>query len=226
MHLRPYLDKLHCAVCNDWILLTGYEDWAGNRVCPIHKDAFCASCGRYYGIGAVMREPQVWLCKSCMQHLITPDLAEKSIGFIRNFYRQQKLGELPHINLHVVSHEEMRNKAGEDVRGYTIYPSQAGTYTIVILRNLSMSVFTMVAAHELLHIWQWEKKLNPPAPLCEGFCNLGAFLVMQSIGKPASEGQLILLNNNNDPIYGGGFRHIKAIYDKEGWEGVIRTISQ
>jgi len=226
MNLRPLVNQFHCSYCNQLVLTSGYRDWEGNCACNEHKDMRCFSCDRFIGVGAVMREPSVWLCPSCMQHLITPELAEKSIAYIRQFYGQLPIGKIPYFDLHVLSEAEMAKRAGKGAKGYTFYPPSHGVYEIFTLRNLSMTVFTMVVAHEMLHLWQFERNVHPASPLSEGFCNLGAYLIMQSIGKPVSEGQLVILNNDPSPVYGDGFRQIKAIYERHGWQGVIQEISK
>lgn len=115
----------------------------------------------------------------------------------------------------------MEKMNGANVRGYVLYPPDSNGYTIVVLRHLSKTVLALVMAHEMLHIWQYENQLFPPAPITEGFCNLGSYLILQSIGSKVASGQILLLSNSTDPIYGDGFRKMKEMYERQGLPSVI-----
>lgn len=210
-----------CCVCGRYLTDSYYVDWDGNKVCARHMKSICNSCRRYYGPSATEVEPNVHLCYSCAKHLITPETAELVIGRIRYFYRQNGIEIKSHINLKVISVQEMTQIKGENCRGFVIYPPKSNGYDIAVLRHLSQTVFASVMAHELLHVWQFENNINPPSPICEGFCNLGAYLFMQSIGTSTALGQLKLYEGDTSEIYGQGFKEMKKIYDTTGMVGVL-----
>lgn len=215
-----------CCVCGKPLVGRYFQDWEHNTVCEQHKDAICNSCHRFYGPSATEVEPNVFLCHSCHTHLITPQLAERVIGQVRYYYRKQGMAVKSRIRLEVVSVKEMTKRMGEGYKGYVEYPPENGEYLVVVIRHLSVSVFAAVMAHELLHVWQYENNINPPIPICEGFCNLGAYLFMKAIGSPTAQGQLILFQSDTSEVYGAGFKAVKKIFDLEGIRGVLTEMNK
>ena len=71
--------------------------------------------------------------------------------------------------------------------------------------------------------------ISPSAPKCEGFCNLGSYVVLSSIKaqEKASEVQTAMqcLLKDPSPIYGDGLREVLSEYTRGGWEAAIKYIS-
>ena len=82
--------------------------------------------------------------------------------------------------------------------------------------------FIEIAAHELAHHWQFHY-----APylrnriLQEGFAEYASFLVNREYGQQRLNRRL---EKRNDPVYGAGFRRIRAVADREGIAGVKRLL--
>lgn len=156
---------------------------------------------------------------------MTQAQAQGVVDYIRNGYRQAGLGEIRGWTLKVSDLNTMARVCGSpNVKGYA-HKSRSG-YEVFILRDLSKLFFAHVLAHELLHIWQYHQGLYPEQQLCEGFCNLGSYYVLEHIGGAEAEAQMKLLCENPDPIYGDGFRIIKKQYDKGGWPAATQYIRQ
>ena len=66
--------------------------------------------------------------------------------------------------------------------------------------------------------------LSPRREICEGFCNLGSFEILKSIGTQVAISRISALEQDPDPIYGEGFRRVKAVYDSGGWPAVINKL--
>lgn len=159
--------------------------------------------------------------KSNDSPIISPISALRIIGYIRAFYREQGLGEIGHVQLHVLSQSEMKLRYGDCVVG-----NATSRHVINTLRNVPPSMFADIFAHELLHIWQFEHGLFYLKPeLCEGFCNLGSYLFLQRVGTPGCRSCMSRLMHNPDPIYGGGFRRLLSLHQAEGWAGVIKLLA-
>ena len=190
-------------------------------VCEEHNKCFCSSCGRYDGAKATEIVSGEWLCENCKNNL--PDKAgvEKTVSYIRTFYKQHGLEVQSHVVLKGVTAAQMARLYSSDARGYVELPQSSDGYHIVVRRYLARAVLAMVLSHELLHVWQYEHHINPPAAICEGFCNLGAYLIMQSIHTPTAMGQIELLNGDTDAIYGEGFRTMRTMYEQKGLPAVI-----
>lgn len=215
-----------CCVCKYPLFGKYFVDWDGNVVCPQHKDALCHSCRRFYGSNATEVEPGIFLCNSCMSHLITPSRAEHIIGRIRYFYRQNGIEIKSRIKLKVISAKEMAQQYSPQHQGFVVSPPVNGEFLVVILRHLSQTVFATVMAHEILHVWQFENQITPPLEICEGFCNLGSYLFLKYINSPVAQGQQILLEFDDSDIYGKGFKKLKKIYDSTGISGIISEIKK
>lgn len=158
--------------------------------------------------------------KPTSSSIITPTSALRIIGYIRAFYREQGLGEIGHVQLHVLSQGEMEWRYGDGVVG-----NATSQHVINTLRHVPPSVFASIFAHELLHIWQYEHGLFYLEPeLCEGFCNLGSYLFLQRVGTPGCRRCMSLLLHNPDPIYGGGFRLLLSLYQHKGWLTVMQLL--
>ena len=93
-----------------------------------------------------------------------------------------------------------------------------------VLRHLSKTCYAGVLAHEMLHLWQNKNGLSPRRDICEGFCNLGSFEILKSIGTQVAISRISALEQDPDSIYGEGFRRVKAVYDSGGWPAVINKL--
>ena len=221
MNIRSLLLGHSCSICGKIILGEAYRDWNGNLACKKHNACFCSSCGRYYGSKAKEMVPGEWLCETCVKNVPDKAGAEKTVSYIRTFYMQQGLDIKSHIMLKGVTAAQMANLHSAQARGFVELPPDTDGYHIVVRRYLSRAVLAMVLSHEMLHIWQYEHQIYPPDAICEGFCNLGSYLVMLSIHTPTAMGQIELLNRDTDIVYGDGFRKMKEMYEQKGFSSVI-----
>ena len=97
-------------------------------------------------------------------------------------------------------------------------------HTIFLLKDLPALELQGILAHELMHVWLFEKnaKLNPRDT--EGFCNLGNYLVFSR--NPSSMASYLLKNleTDADPVYGEGFRLQKRKVNELGWPRFLAAI--
>lgn len=114
---------------------------------------------------------------------------------------------------------EVPIEAVRDNRGLTVTGASSSlfrtrySHTIYVLGHLHRVPFAGVLAHEYLHVWQNEHRLSPPPQVCEGFCNLGSWLVYRQIATDLAAAMMRNLEKSPDPVYGDGFRRVKAVYD-------------
>ena len=97
-------------------------------------------------------------------------------------------------------------------------------YTIYVFRELSRVAFAQVLAHELLHVYQYTNNIHPPKAKCEGFCNLGSYVVLKAINNAEAKAAINNLRSNPDKIYGDGFRLLFDTYTVGGWKSAIALI--
>lgn len=89
--------------------------------------------------------------------------------------------------------------------------------TIYILSGLPELVFKGVLAHEMMHAWMNLSGIHDlPLDICEGSANYASYLVYATNNDKFAEYLIKNLDENPDPVYGEGFRKVKAIVSGNG----------
>lgn len=221
------LGARRCLVCENRISSGYYTDWSGACVCMSHQGVkSCISCGRFCkdfvnynfdnGLG---------LCEFCKSDLINKEIVGNVVNYIRRGYEKAGFGKIDNWRLFVTDPKTMLQTSGSPyVKGYA--RQLGGDYQVCVLKHLSRVSFADVLAHELLHIWQYNHHYSPEDWLCEGFCNMGSYYVLQHIGTEEAKAHMERMMSNPNPIYGEGFRRVKVVYDKDGWDGVRKLMKR
>lgn len=98
---------------------------------------------------------------------------------------------------------------------------------ILILHGLPQEHFAAIAAHELCHTYLFVAEFPDLDPMIEeGLCELSSYLWLKQQGTPEAAFRLKLMNENDDPIYGGGFRVARSAYERFGLTAVLRHVRQ
>ena len=89
---------------------------------------------------------------------------------------------------------------------------------IYVLENMPYMWVISTIAHELNHAWQFardEKEKN--LIYTEGSANYASYLVLQNyIDKPFAQQLVQQLIDDEDKVYGEGFRRVKYLVDHNG----------
>lgn len=89
---------------------------------------------------------------------------------------------------------------------------------ITLLQGLPQELFEGTVVHELGHAWLYLAKIDHlPRWQEEGFCNLLAYILHKDRPTPEARWQVKVLENDPDPIYGEGFRRVRALFKKHGF---------
>jgi hypothetical protein len=89
---------------------------------------------------------------------------------------------------------------------------------ITILQGLPRELFEGTVVHELGHAWLYLAKVDDlPRWQEEGFCNLLSYILHKDRPTPEAHWQVKLLEDDPDPIYGEGFRRVRALFKKHGF---------
>lgn len=84
------------------------------------------------------------------------------------------------------------------------------THVIYVLNGLPSILLESVIAHELMHAWLYDNTHNKhSSKIAEGSCNYISYLYLVENKVKQSNDFLRKLENNPDPVYGGGFREIR-----------------
>lgn len=215
-----------CYYCHNSIIGSFYQDLYDHRICSCHPRYMCVSCMGFCDSNCIEVSSGKFLCSSCQQHHTTQKEAKAMIKMIRSHYEQIGLGVIDRFHLELVSVEEMRCLVSSDgvgdVLGLAIRNGRR--YDIRVLTNLSHTAMAGILAHEILHIWQYQRNLKAPQRICEGFCDLGSYEIYTQIKTQHSEVKIQMLQEDPSPIYGDGYRIVKRYFDKAGWAGVIKKM--
>lgn len=98
---------------------------------------------------------------------------------------------------------------------------------ILILHGLPREHFETVAAHELMHTYLFINGFPQLEPwIEEGLCELAEYLWLQREHTPEATYRLKLMADNNDPIYGRGFRTALRAYEQKGLSALLASVRQ
>ena len=220
---------MRCTICNTILFGTYLVDGWKQPICATHKVEYCASCGRFVKPTDIHLADGRCVCSYCQPGIVhTPQHIQWVEQQVRTMLAKHGFVGLPtNIPIQIVTPQEMakENRTGIinlNQAGLTRYSGVSGVssirkeYKIFVLNYLQKIKFAAVLAHELLHAWQYEKGISLSAPMTEGLCNLGAYLVLEEINQEMSRVLIKSLEDDHDLIYGDGFRKVLALYKQLG----------
>jgi len=214
-----------CLYCKKHIRGQYYSDWAGHVVCLSHINSIvkCASCGQFCDSRAKDIGLSMKVCTHCQKYRIEREKADNIINFIKGVYAETEIGGISSWTLKMISADALF-KITKDANVRGLAQAYGTEYTIYVYRELSRVAFAQVLAHEMLHVYQYKHHLSPPKAKCEGFCNLGSYVVLNKIKNKESIAAIDNLKKTDDPIYGDGFRNMLSIYHRGGWKECISEL--
>jgi len=227
-----------CCICQE--PLSGrviFDSW-NNATHGTHPVSFCNSCERilspYSSGGAYQYSDGRLICGKCKKIAITDDVSA-------NRSRRKALALLEEIgfqgipkNIRIVlahpqtlsAHSQKRHTSGLTLSHFHFsdYKRVGITHQIGILFGLPKIEFEAVIAHEFLHVWQHENNIKFSPVYNEGLCELGGYLVYSKDNSDLAHHFIKKMLQNQDPIYGNGFRLMKKKLETLGWKGLIQEI--
>ncbi len=217
--------ELKCYICGKTIESSYYVDWANHAVCGHHRASIkqCVSCSQFCDDSAIDIGLGGKFCSYCQKHIMTKEDCTHVIGYINRLYSKSEIGEIHNWHLKVIDATALQKRTGSVMtRGLAV--RYGNDYTVYVYRQLSKVQFAGVLAHELLHIWQYNRNYNPTPWLCEGFCELGSYIVLSKINNDEAKAAIEIMLASTDPVYGEGFRRCKQLFEQGGWSNVINRL--
>jgi len=96
---------------------------------------------------------------------------------------------------------------------------------VAVLYGLPTTLFQGVTIHELGHVWLIVQGIQGmPDWAVEGFCELLSHRYYSALNTPESRYHATSVADNPDPIYGEGFRRVRAIADAMGFQRFLATM--
>jgi hypothetical protein len=233
-----------CAYCGKPLVKEYLVDHWGTKFCKEHQGKYpvCSFCGRLVppqqqetgtrGSGSVR-------CPTCRASAIeTIDQARPIFKRLIQWINAHGLvyNNLP-LSLELVDRprlsELLKGRAGTDSLGVTMSTTQTVNGRIIstkvdkvaVLEGLPSIVFQGVTIHELGHVWLIVHDIKGlPSWAEEGFCELLSYRYYTQLNTDESRYHARSIESNPNPIYGEGFRRVRAMADAKGFQRFVETL--
>jgi hypothetical protein len=248
-HVQCYKKHIlpKCSYCSKPLEGVHLKDSWGNLYCENHngsKTPTCFSCNRVISArtsnGGVLLNDGRTLCSFCSKYAIV-QLSQVAPHHRSARATLQKVGisGIPiDIKIQLVDRKQLARLTNGlsyhiegGMRGLTLSEEtlvgkkRTGTsHTIYLLQHMATLELEGVLAHELIHVWLFENRIKLSSAETEGLCNLGNYLTYSNNPTPMAKHFLKTLEDDKDPIYGDGYRTMKARLDQLGWSDLISSI--
>lgn len=231
-----------CAYCNKPLLGRYRKDMWGTLYCEEHEAQYppCAFCGRLIPPAQHEQDAEQIRCAICRSTAIeTVDVARPVFRKLVQWANSQGLryNNLPlslelcgpvtlakHLNETETGHSLGATMSETTYSPYNHY-SQTTVTGVAVLRGMPSTLFESVTLHELGHVWLIvQGVLGLPRWANEGFCELLSHRYCQQLNTPEGRYYAEAIERKSDPIYGEGFRRVRAIAERVGWPRLIETL--
>ncbi|MBE3557845.1 MAG: protein DA1 [Ktedonobacteraceae bacterium] len=247
-HASCYMQQIapRCVYCGKPLMEKYLIDYWGNYFCAHHQNEYpaCAYCGRL--VPPQQQEPPgedagVVRCPLCRASAIetveearpyytqvkqwvgSQGLVYNNLPLSLDLCGPQRLAELLHESCQNPTHAYGATVSSSYVHKGQVLSSEVKG--VAVLRGLPAILFQGITVHELGHVWLVVHGIRPlPTWAEEGFCELLAYRFYHEINTPESRYYITGMEQNPDPIYGAGFRRIRALADKLGFSRFLATM--
>lgn len=233
-----------CVYCQKPLTGKYLIDAWGDTYCSEHQEQYppCSFCGRLI---PPARQTPGWnaygsvRCPTCRSTAIeTVEQAQPLFQQCKQWIAQQgfRFNQLP---LHLELRERaflitmLQGRAVNHPLGVTLSSARLQNgYTlgnrvegVAVLQGMPATLFAGVVLHELGHAWLTVHGItNLPPWAEEGFCQLISHRYYTSLETPEARYRASSLEQERDPIYGDGFRHMRSLSEKLGFHQLVETL--
>lgn len=235
-----------CTVCGKILLGQAVKNLWGDLYCAQHQGEYppCECCGRLIsprstGGGTVYKDGR-HVCNICRETAV--DTKAQALPILHTlsqwlYDRGIRFQELI-LKVSLVDAKELQQRLGNKKRNDFGTPGviradlgfirkrrtrRDGTLHrrvdgVTLLQGLPQDLFEGVAAHELGHAWLFLAGVDNLEPWVEeGFCNLLSYILHKDRQTDEARFWVKTLEVNPDPVYGEGFRRVRAIFKRYGF---------
>lgn len=233
-----------CVYCGKPLMGEYLIDYWGDTYCKEHKEQYpaCAFCGRL--IPPAQQEPPAqshgsMRCPVCRSTAVeTSAQAQPVFARLKQWVGSQGLryNNLP-IDLRLYDRSRLLEllKGSRETRalGVTLsttqiqngQPLHTDVQGVAVLQGMPATLFQGVIIHELGHVWLVVQNVrNLPLWAEEGFCQLLAHRYYTDLATNEAGYHATSIERDTDPIYGEGFRRVKAVADAMGFARLLETL--
>ncbi len=235
-----------CALCDGVIQGEYMFDFWGNAYHLSHQyeTHACEYCGRFIAPhttkGGVHYSDGRYICNFCRESAVT-DKNEAIIilaEVARHMNRFGMVVDLGEIELHVVGLKKMQQLSGRGsyrLTGFTDFEENKSLFGLTSSRRIDVYVLygmprtdaVSTLSHELAHVWQFTAgRLDNDEAFAEGSCNYASYLVLQKYRGRTAEYVAANLLDDENKIYGEGFRRVKRYAEAEGIDAWLERLKK
>jgi len=237
---------LRCDLCGGVIQGEYIIDYWGNAYHLRHQkeSPMCDSCSRFISPaltnGGVRYDDGRYICGLCRPKSVK-DIEDILALVDEVAAHMEKMGmevDYKGMNVHLIGRSQMQDLAGEHssgLRGFTDYRenwrifgrAQGRKLDIYFLYAMPRMELISTIAHELAHVYMFNHgHFENDRAWNEGSCNYAAWLVLgQYPGTDSSFFRASMLQDE-DPIYGEGFRRVKHYAESRGTDDWIERMDK
>ena len=248
-HPKCYVERVlpRCVYCNAPLQGEYLVDAWGAKFCKRHQQEYpaCNFCGRLIPPSQQERgNSDSVRCPICRARAIETSIQAAPIfsqvkqwmssqGFVYNNLHLT-LELVDRNRLAVYMHGRVQPQTGDP---HMLGVTRSTTHTlngrevrtevdgVAVLQGLPTPLFQGVVVHELGHVWLVVHDIKGlPLWAEEGFCELLAYRYYSGLNTPESSFHAASIENNPSPVYGEGFRRVRAMADHVGFSRLVETL--
>jgi len=223
-----------CVACGGTATGTYWISLWGEATCSAHVVAAdCVLCGRPQadppGSGWARFTRDTLRCPTCVRHGIETQAAARGhIPGVRAEMAAMGVELLHRVRVAVVAPDALRSGRPADavLFGMTHHEvsaaGEAGVLGIQVAAGLPTAHFGATLAHEIGHAWLIERGAVGLDPIvAEGLCELFAGAWLKKQRTVVADALREAMAANPDPVYGGGYRLVRAAVVRHGIRAVL-----
>jgi hypothetical protein len=234
----------HCVYCQKPLLGKYLVDAWGNKYCPEHQDEYphCSFCGRLIPpeqqtVGwNVYGSERCFVCRSTAIDVIEqaqPLFQECKQWIAGQGFRFNQLPLRLELRERAALLSMLHGRAVNHPLGVTLssrrmqngYALSSQIEGVAVLQGMPATLFAGVVLHELGHVWLTVHGIEHLPPWAEeGFCQLISYRYYTGLNSPEARYRASSLEAESDPIYGAGFRHVRALAERMGFGPFVETL--
>ncbi len=233
-----------CVYCNEPLMGEyGVDHW-GAKFCKKHRQEYpaCEFCGRLIPPAQQERHSEKLhstRCPVCRSRAIeTTEQAGVAYAGVKRWVGKQGLTYNNFsLSLQLCNRDYLAKHGRANGQPHMLGVTMSTIHTlngrethtdvdgVAVLAGLPTPLFDGVVTHELGHVWLIAHGIKGlPQWAEEGFCELLTYRYYTQLNTPDSRYHSESMEKNPDPIYGEGFRRVRAIADRVGFSNLLNTL--
>ncbi|HEU5379224.1 MAG TPA: protein DA1 [Ktedonobacteraceae bacterium] len=233
-----------CIYCQKPLIGQYLIDVWGDKFCPEHEEQYphCSFCSRLIPPDQQTpgwREYDSLRCSVCRYTAVeTAEQAQPLFSQLKQWMGQQgfRFNQLPlslelcgRARLGTLLHARSENHplgvtlSSTRIQNGSVLDSRVDG--VAVLQGMPALLFAGVVLHELGHVWLTVHGIgNLPLWAEEGFCQLLSHRYYTGLATPEARYRAESLEQEADPIYGDGFRRIRALSERTGFAHFVERL--